>query len=138
MNLVEVNVSDTSIINIDDDEMWGKMIPSCTCRVAVEFYTTWCRESQMMLTVMNQMRPEFPGILFCRCNMDKMHYQPDRLGVTGVPSIVLLVPIPMLLKPNAGPVHQSLVVELIKGFISADMFREKLKAFMNWSANDQT
>jgi len=113
------------------NETWDAFVTKGNFRTVIEFYTPWCRESQMMAEVMDKMRSEFPSILFCRSNMDKFYMDAMRLKVEGVPSIILLIPISMMLVPNGGPATQ-LVVEHIKGFVSADVLREKLKAFMAW------
>ena len=100
-------------IDIDTPEMWEAIVASAKCKVVIEFYTPWCRESRMTAEIMVKMISEFPGILFCRYNMDKNYAHALGLMVLGVPTIILLVPIPMLLVPNAGPVLQPLVFDHI-------------------------
>jgi len=125
-------MTDMSIIDIKDTSMWDDLTRKGQFLTVIEFYAPWCRESSMMAEVIDKMMAEFPGMAFYRYNMDKLYWEAKMLYVTGIPSVVLMVPIPLLAAANIEYLSEPKVIESIKGFTSADVLREKLKAFMNW------
>jgi hypothetical protein len=131
-------MSDTPIIEIEDNDTWGLLLYKGVSRVVAEFYAPWCRESQMMTEVISKVRNEFPDVIFCRYNMDDRQYEANEMKVVGIPSTLLIVPVPLSVDLGNSELTRPHIVEHIKGFIPADVLREKLKSFVSWRESDHT
>lgn len=108
------------LFEFTEDGQWEPLVEKSKVPVVVEFYTPWCEPCKELEPVVKKMSKEFSTVCFYRYNMDLLFYRANSNSVTSIPAIILF-------KPGANTYDLPIVVETIYGYITADMFREKLQ-----------
>ena len=103
------------------DSEWEELVNKSSVPVLVEFFTPWCEPCKELEPVLKKLSKEFP-ITFYRYNMDKLQYRANSLTVTGVPTMLLMLP-----KFASGEAD---IFDRIVGYMTVDMMRPKLEALI--------
>jgi thiol-disulfide isomerase/thioredoxin len=108
------------LFEFTEDSQWESLVDKAKIPVVVEFYTPWCEPCKELEPVLKKMSKEFPTVSFYRYNMDTLYYQANKREVTGVPTTILF-------KPGIYTDGPPMIADTIYGYITADMFRDKLQ-----------
>ncbi|MFH1826248.1 MAG: thioredoxin [bacterium] len=98
------------------DAQFGQEVLQNQGVVFVDFWAPWCGPCRMMAPVYDKMAEKYPGIKFCKINTQEQVEQAGKLGVSGIPCIIVF--------------KNGQEVERLVGFRPEPAFEEAVKKYV--------
>jgi thioredoxin 2 len=72
------------------DESFERVIQGAQVPVVVDFYADWCAPCKVMAPIFDELAQAYAGrVLFTKLDTDKSPVAPSRLGIRGIPTLIV-------------------------------------------------